>query len=590
MLDCASRIIPFLNHNDCIRNQMASTQTKQAIALLNPEIPFVRTGYEEQFLDYSSYLYLAKASGKVIYNDGELLIVKYHEHESEGEIINLGGETKNQDGFDKRLLTNLKVDEEFYEGDVLARHSSISEDGFLQLGSNLVTTYITDPYNFKDALVVSESCAKKMTIRYVYETVLKCEDTIPVIWYKGQISYPQGTFVNKADPIFRLKYRNPSTPTQLVHPGTLITTPVSGRLYYEIIVDEIVKTRKEEAYFETKYEESLSRQKNLCIVIDSVFSKDSYKADAYKRLYCPQVFVKRSGKSIILKYYIVQEDPINRGSKLSNRHGNKGEVSQIRPDHLMPKTKDGVTADIIVSPLSVPSRMNPGQLFELHMTRAMKIVLGKAREAQTLDEKKEIICDFLYKVQEKEITDILYNSFNLDTWESIDKSDGIQIIQRPFHCCTYERLLKACYELGMSEDLKEEMEEPYNGNDRAAFGMNYWYRLEHEPKKKTFARSVGHYGNIGQPVRGSKSHKVGEMEIWSLSGHQAWENIRELMGPKSDNITEAGRMIKYLHDGNERFYSPCNNEPGILRVFKMFLNSVGYDMHDVKKSKKQEEE
>lgn len=137
----------------------------------------------------------------------------------------------------------------------------------------------------------------------------------------------------------------------------------------------------------------------------------------------------------------------------------------------------------------------------------------------------------------------------------------------------------------MDDDLKEDLAEDFRGNKRAAFGYNYWYRLEHEPFKKLFARSVGQYGKIGQPVRGSKSHKVGEMEIWSLSSYQAWENIRELMGPKSDNISEAGRMVKYLHDGNERMYTPYNNEPGILRVFSMFLNTVGYNMRNVKKKK-----
>ena len=160
------------------------------------------------------------------------------------------------------------------------------------------------------------------------------------------------------------------------------------------------------------------------------------------------------------------------------------------------------------------------------------------------------------------------------------------MIVPPFTKFTYEDFLKFCIEYGgMNEDFKEPLFE-YDGSiQNASFGYTYWYRLEHEPDKKYFARSVGVYGKIGQPSKNNGSnkgaHRIGELESWSLLGHQAYENLLEFFVSKSDSLSESARMLKYLHDGIADKYTPFIQTPGILKVFETFLNAAGYEMENI---------
>lgn len=577
MLDINSRTIPFMNNNDGTRVQLASSQTRQAIALIDPEVPFIRSGYEEQYLHYGSYFYIAKDTGVVLYRDDDLLIIQYDDPDIEGEVIDLGNGVKNYDGFDKSLISDLYKDDRVVKDQILARHSTINEEGFLQLGKNLITTFMSHPFGFKDAIPVSETCAEKMKIKYINSEIIEFTDLIPIMWKDGEISYPQGTYVEKADIIFYTKNRNPLTPSQIVNVGNPIRAKTNGKLYYKFIIDEVVKTKKEEEYYENKYNETLNKQMEISRFISMAFPKNEEKADMYKRYYCPQIYTKRRGKCIILMYWIVSEIPIIPGCKLSNRHGNKGVCSIIVPDKEMPMLKSsGQYADIIISPLSVTSRMNVGQLFENHLNNASHRILEQAKNMKTLDERKDLIMKFLSYIQEDEINKIFEKSFNEKLWNRIVKDNGIQIIERPFHGCTYDDLIKACKFSGMDDDLKDEV--LFNGKEyRSTFGWNYWYRLEHEPYKKTWGRSVGEYSSLGQPCRGTKAHRLGEMESWALSAYPASDNITEFFVTKSDNLSEAARAMKYLHDGSESIYAPHDKSTGVLRIFKDFLNAASYN-------------
>lgn len=347
MLDVATSLIPFISHNDCVRCQMAATQSKQAIPLIKPEVPFIRTGFEERYLHYTSYLYRAADNGTITYKDPVLMICKYdHGH---GQLIRLGGPYANREGFDKQLHTSYRLGDRFTKGSILARHSTINENGFLTLGTNLKTTYISCPYNFKDAIVVSESCAKKMASKYIHEEIIDCTDTIPILWNHNSISYPQGTFVSKAQPIFVVKQKNPINPMHVVSSGDEILAPATGRLYYKIIIDEIVRTQGEQDYYAEIYKEELTKEALIEEKIMELYNldnlKDSQECGAYINYHCPQLHRHRSGKSIMLCYWIVEECDVIKGCKLSNRHGNKGVVSQIYEDKDMPKT---LTGDMIL--------------------------------------------------------------------------------------------------------------------------------------------------------------------------------------------------------------------------------------------------
>ena len=596
MLDVCTRMCPFLSHNDSTRIEMSAAHIKQCIPLIHAEQPFIRTGFEEQYLDYSSYLYIAKDDGVVTYNDNYIMIVKYNS--GSGEIIKLDSLYGNREGFDKMLFTKFKENDIFNKGDILAHHSTVNENGFLTLGYNLKTTYISCPYNYKDSLLISESCAQKMSTRFIHQETIECTDTIPIIWNNGSISYPQGTFVEKAKLIFIVKERHPINPVHIVSSGEEILAPVSGKLYYKIKVDEVVKTKNEESFYEDLYKDEISKEEIISQKIREIYNSDvednvSYEAEANINYYCPQLNKRRTGKSIILTYWIVEEAPVMVGCKLSNRHGNKGVVSKIYPDSKMPRDKFGEPADIVVSAMTVTSRMNTGQLFEMHMNRANHLFcMNNLHNDDSIDRKLDMIEDMLKHSQPNYITDcfkdwrISSSSNDKEKYlQDVLSKDMVQIIQPAFAKFTYDDLFRFCKKYGkMSNDLKEPL--VFDGSKmRASFGHTYWYRLEHEPNKKYFARSVGLYGKIGQPSRNNGSnrgaHRVGEMEVWALLAHQAYENILEMMITKSDNISEAARMLKYMFDGCPSRYTPFNQTPGILKVFKTFVNASGYEMKDI---------
>lgn len=596
MLDISTRLCPFISHNNSAKMQMEASQHKQIIPLIHAEQPYIRSGFEEQFLHYSSYLFVAKDNGKVIYKDDNILIVKYDNNN--GEIINLNSLYGNKEGFDKMLFTKLNLDDRFNKGDILAYHSTINEKGFLTLGVNLKTTYISHPYNFKDALIVSESCAQKMSTRIVYEETIDCTDKIPILWNDNNISYPQGTYVNNAQTIFIMKERVPLNPTNIVSTGEEIISPVSGKLYYSLKIDEVVKTKNEENYYNKLYQEEITKETLISEKIKEIYDMDnateSLEASAYINYYCPQLNKRRTGKSIVLKYWIVQECPLMIGCKLANRHGNKGVVSKIFEDKDMPKDQYGDIIDIIVSSMSVTTRMNVGQLFEMHMNRAnylyCKNNLYNPNDSNT--DKMNKLYNMISYAQPNYINDIFKDFINSSTEEEKDdfikevmKDNIVQIVHPPFTKFNYDDCLLFCQKFGnMDKDLKEQLTFD-NEEIRAPFGHTYWYRLEHEPNKKYFARSVGLYGKIGQPSRNNGSnkgaHRIGEMEVWSILANQLYENLLEMMITKSDNISEAARMLKYLYDGCSHRYTPFNTTPGILKVFETFVNAAGYEMKNI---------
>lgn len=597
MLDIAERLPPFNSHNDVVRIQLSCNHARQSLPLINAEVAFIRTGFEEEYLDYSSFLYIAKDDGKVIYKDDLLLIVKYNNSKS-GEIISLGGPYNNKEGFDKLLFTKLNQDDEFKKDDILVRHSTISEDGFLQLGCNLKTTYISNPYNFKDALIISESCAKKMSTRLIHEEVIECIDTIPILWNNNEISYPQGTYVNKAQKIFIFKPRNPKNLIDIVSEGNDILAKASGKLYYQVKIDEVVKTKNEADYYNNIYKKEIEREEIISNKIKEIYDidnpKELLKCNASINYYCPQLQKRRTGNSIILKYWIVEEYPIQKGCKITNRHGNKGVVSIILPDNQMPRDKNGECCDVVVNSMCITSRMNVGQLFELHINRANNFYTTKVLNDNTLsiDEKINKLYLMACDIQPNYVNEVFKEFIDNSSIEekekfirSISKYNIMQLVVPPFTKFSYEDCLRFCKKYGnMDDSLKETL---YLGagveeSMEASFGLTYWYRLEHESSRKFFCRSIGNYGKIGQPVKDTKNqknaHRLGELETWSLLAHQAYENLLEFFVSKSDSISESARLLKYLHDGISEKYTPFMQTPGILKVFEIYIRAAGYDM------------
>lgn len=572
ILSVASQMIPLLNHDDGIRVEMGCNQQRQAINIVEPEIPLVKSGNESLYTEYTSSLILAKHDGHVIYKDDNLLVVKY-EDVPDGEVIDLSKRAFTE--FDKTLLTDLSQGDKVFKGQTLACTNNINKYTHeFMLGKNLLIGYMSlDGWNFEDAVVVSESCAKKMRYRYSHieklylngKTLFSLNDNeyLPIL--------PNGTRVKEGDVLFKLVKLDIDSIESLTPEVTEILAPSDGIFTYKLFIKSPVSDNLEM----TKYfKDEIVKQQAIENKLKNIFSYLSNGSDFEER-YCYLDKVKKiDDDTAVIEWCIEDEKPLHVGCKISNRHGNKGTISIIMPDDKMPTLPDGRHLDVVLNPLGIITRMNAGQLYELHMTWFMDNFINKHRN-DTNEEFKKAILKFVSiadctidKVYTKQISELLEYE---DVIDEI-KEHGLQIIQEPFRNIDETKL----------EQLRElsgvDYEVPVTYNNHTypcSVGWQYMLHLHHEPDHKIFGRSLGAYGKHNQPTSGADSHRLGEMETWALKAYEAEDTLKEFLSVKSDNPTERRRLFQYLYEGNEEMYYPNNLNTVTNDTFKTYLEGAG---------------
>jgi len=525
----APSLIPFLNHDDATRALMGSNMQKQAVPCVVPEAPLVATGIEGEAARYTGRVIFSEEEGVVSAVDAAKIRVKGTKSgkEKEYKLVSFS-RTNGFTPFHQRPSVDLG--QKVKKGDLLADTSS-SVNGEMAIGQNALVAFMTwSGSNYEDAIVISERMIKnsKFSSIHIEEFIVNVRDT------------KLGPEVTTHDipNVGEAKLKNLDE-DGIIRVGAEVTTG-------DILVGKITP----------KGETQLTPEERLLRSIFGEKARDvkdtSKRLESGKRgrIISVKVFSRESGdkleSGIIKRIHIeiAQLRNISVGDKLSGRHGNKGVISRILPVEDMPYMEDGTPVDIILTPLGLPSRMNLGQILELH--------LGLA--ANSLD---------------------------------------YQAVVPPFIGATDKEIKGELKKAGFNESGKMKLYDGRNGESfeqDISVGYMYVLKLHHEVEDKIHMRSIGPYSMITQQPLGGRAQgggqRFGEMEVWALLGYGAAYTLREMLTIKSDDIVGRSAAFDSVVKG-ERIKEP--NLPASFNVLLNSLRGLGLDV-ELKKEKLEEDD
>ncbi|PNR95949.1 DNA-directed RNA polymerase subunit beta [Petrotoga sp. 9PWA.NaAc.5.4] len=537
----SAALIPFLEHDDANRALMGSNMQRQAVPLLKPDAPFVGTGVEWLAARDSGYLIMAKHRGIVEYVDGRKIIVKRLNKNNEPELDSDGNEIKDQYHLMKYVRSNqdmcinqvpiVDMEDIVEEGEPLADGPSM-DMGELALGKNIAVGFLSwEGYNFEDAIVVSQELLENDTFTSihieVYET--KAMDT--------QLGPEEIT----ADiPNVKKELLRNLDENGIVKVGSYVS---SG----DILVGKVTPRGESDTTPEEKLIKSVFGDKGRDVKDTSLTLPHGVEG----RVIDVQIFDRKDipsleiGVNKYVKVFIATKKTLESGDKLAGRHGNKGVISTILNKEDMPFLPDGTPLQMLLSPLGVPSRMNIGQILELHLGW-LSMLTGDYYASPIFDgASEEEIMTELSKIRKEKG---LYLGDD-------EKNPTGKIILRD----------------GRTG-------EPFDFP--VAVGSMYMLKLSHIAKDKIHARSTGPYSLIHQQPLGGKAHfggqRFGEMEVWALEAHGAAHTLNEMLTYKSDDIKGRNEVYKSVLKGENL------PEPGIPESFKVLMKELQGLLLDIK--------
>ncbi len=517
----ATSMIPFLEHDDANRSLMGSNMQKQATPCVVPEAPLVATGIEEEAARDTGRLVLAKEEGEVTYADASKITVK-GKNTTTYSLINFS-RTNGFTAFHQRPV--VSVGDKVKRGGLLADTSS-SERGQMALGQNVLVAFMTwSGSNYEDAIILSERLVRdsKFTSIHIEEFEVSVRDTKlgPEVTTHDIPNVSEAKLKNlDEDGVVRIGAE--------VRPGDILVGKITPKGETQLTPEE----RLLRSIFGDKARD----------VKDTSLRMENGKRG---RIIGVKVFSRERGDNlesgIIKKIFIevAQLRNVSVGDKLAGRHGNKGVISRILPIEDMPYTEDGRPIDVILTPLGVPSRMNLGQILEMH--------LGLA--AHTLN---------------------------------------YQAIVPPFSGATDVEIKQELTKAGFPEDGKIKLYDGRSGEafeQRIAVGYMYILKLHHMVEDKIHMRSIGPYSLITQQPLGGKAQgggqRFGEMEVWALLGYGAAHTLREILTIKSDDIVGRSAAFDALVKGEKISQL---NVPASFNVLLNNLRGLALDIELKKKT------
>ena len=517
IVSVATSCIPFLENDDATRALMGANMQRQAVPLLNPHTPFVGTGMEYQAARDSGAALVSKHNGTVSYVDAKRIEIVddeavVHKYRLTKFSISNAGTCINHKPI-------VKVGEEVVVGQVLADGPAM-EQGELALGQNVLVGFMTwNGYNYEDAVIMSERLVKEdvYTSVHIDEYSIECRDTklgpeeitrdIPNVGDEARKNL-------NSDGIIMIGAE--------VKEGDILVGKVTPKGQAELSAEEKLLL----AIFGEKSREvkdnSLRVPHGGAGIVHDIKIFDRKNGDELQ-----------PGVNRVVKVYIVQKRKISEGDKMAGRHGNKGVISKILPIEDMPHLEDGTPLDIMLNPLGVPSRMNIGQVLELHLGYAAK---------------------------------------QLGLYIATPAFDGL-------HREDLESLMK---EAGMSEDGKQPIISGRTGeyfDSPVSVGIMYFVKLSHMVDDKLHARSVGPYSLVTQQPLGGKAQnggqRFGEMEVWALEAYGAAYTLREILTVKSDDVVGRVKTYEAIVKGQPM---PEPGLPESFRVLKKELQALALDI------------
>ena len=519
----ATSMIPFLNHDDANRALMGSNMQKQATPCIVPEAPLVATGVEHIAGQYTGRIIVAEEDITVVEADAKHIVVKNTKgKEKEYKLVNYA-RTNGMTAFHQRPIVTPGM--KMKKGDVLA-DTSTSVNGQISIGQNMFVAFMTwSGSNYEDAIILSERLVKnsKFTSIHIEEFVVNVRDTK----LGPEVTTPDIPNVSEA----KLKNLDEEGVVRVgaeVRPGDILVGKITPKGETQLTAEErLLRSLFGEKARDVKdTSKRLENGKRGRIISVKVFSRE--KGDKLESGIIKRIHIE-----------IAQLRNVQVGDKLAGRHGNKGVISTILPEEDMPYMADGTPVDVILTPLGVPSRMNLGQILEMH--------LGIA--AHTL---------------------------------------GYQAIVPPFSGATDQEIKTELVKAGYPESGKVTLFDGRTGQQfeqPVAVGIMYILKLHHMVEDKLHMRSIGPYSLITQQPLGGKAQqggqRFGEMEVWALLGHGAAYNLREVLTIKSDDIIGRSAAFDSIVKGEN--IKPSNT-PASFSVLLSNLKGLGLDV-ELKNSK-----
>ncbi len=529
VVSITTSIIPFLDHDDATRALMGSNMQRQAVPLLQTEAPLIGTGVEYIAARDSGSTIVAKADGVVEYADSKKIIVKNAKDKDVYYLANF--ERSNAEScINHSPIVN--IGDKVHRGEVIADGPS-TDKGELALGKNMVVAFMTcNGYNYEDAVVLNERLVKDdvYTSLHIEHYDIDCRDTklgpeeitrdIPNVSEDARRNLD-------ASGIIRIGTE--------VHEGDILVGKVTPKGVQELTSEEKLL----HAIFGEKTREVRDTSLRVAHGADGIV----HDVKVYTKENSDEL---PAGVSQIVRVYIVQKRKIQVGDKMSGRHGNKGVVSLILPEEDMPYLPDGTPVDVVLNPQGVPSRMNLGQILELHLGMAAKKL-------------------------------------------------GVHVATPVFDGASIEEIYEMMDEAGMDHDGKTVLYDGRTGEpfeNRVSVGVMYMIKLHHMVDDKLHARSTGPYSLVTQQPLGGKAQfggqRFGEMEVWALYAYGAAHVLQEIMTVKSDDVTGRVKVYEALVKGKNITTAGVPESFRVLikefQALGLNIEMIDYDdkIHDLK--------
>ena len=516
VVSIAAACIPFLAHDDATRALMGANMQRQALPLLRPSIPYVGTGMEQVIAKDSGLAVIAAEDGVVKKVDSQSIEVKekggirtYHlqkfERSNQATCINQTPIVKPGD--------QIKKDQVIADGPAM-------RNGELALGQNILVAYMTwNGYNYEDAIVMSERMVKDdvFTTIHIEKFEIECRETKlgaeEITRDVPNVGEDAKAFLDEDGIII---------PGAEVKEGDILVGKITPK--------GVTEPTPEEKLLMAIFAEKTKEGKDSSLRVPHGGAGIVHAVRVFSRKNKDPL---PAGVNKVVRVYIVQKRKISEGDKMSGRHGNKGVISKILPVEDMPFLADGTPIDILLSPMGVPSRMNIGQIFEIHVGLACR---------------------------------------RLHMRVATPAFDGI----------SNEEVFDLMRKAGLSADGKTVLYDGRTGepfSERISVGVQYMIKLVHMVDDKLHARATGPYSLVTQQPLGGKAQnggqRFGEMEVWALEAYGAAHTLQEMLTIKSDDRVGRRKAYEAIIKGNE---IPRPSMPEAFKVFTKELKGLGMNV------------
>ncbi|MBR4231091.1 MAG: DNA-directed RNA polymerase subunit beta [Bacilli bacterium] len=508
--------IPFLEFDDARRTLMGANMQRQAVPLLQTEAPIVGTGVEYIAAASSGSCIVAKADGVVDYADSKKIVIKVANSKDTYYLANFERSNASTCVNHRPLV---KAGDKVHKGQVIADGPSCN-GGELALGKNMTVAFMTyEGYNYEDAVILNERLVKDdvYTSLHISHYDIECRDT--------KLGPEE---ITRDIPNIGEDARKNLDADGIVHIGTEVHEG-------DILVGKVTPKGVQELTSEEKLLHAIFGEKTREVRDTSL--RVEHGADGI--VHDIKIYTKENsdelpaGVSKIIRVYIIQKRKIQVGDKMSGRHGNKGVISLVLPEEDMPYMPDGRPVDIMLNPLGVPSRMNIGQILEIHLGMAGKKL-------------------------------------------------GVHYATPVFDSATWEDISEEMKEAGMSPDGKMILHDGRTGeafDHPISVGVMYMIKLHHMVDDKLHARATGPYSLVTQQPLGGKAQfggqRFGEMEVWALYAYGAAHVLQEILTVKADDIVGRVKVYEALVKGK------LVNQAGVPESFRVLVKefqALGLDV------------